>query len=193
MNQIIINFKNNKNDYLEDDFIKSESNYNAHQLIKHWPDFWGSQFLIINGPEGSGKSHLANIWKKKSNAFSVTAENITETLFELEDEVLNFLIEDVDKLTNEYSEEIFHLYNKVKFSGGYMLLTSRNPIFKFKTNLSDLKSRLNSALVSVIKEPDEDLLKAIHFIEMMIERDYPSPAKEEKIKTNTWGITRRDK
>ena len=39
----------------------------------------------------------------------------------------------------------------------------------------------------------EDLLKAIHFIEMMIERDYPSPAKEEKIKTNTWGITRRDK
>ena len=43
------------------------------------------------------------------------------------------------------------------------------------------------------KGKKEDLLKAIHFIEMMIERDYPSPAKEEKIKTNTWGITRRDK
>ena len=35
--------------------------------------------------------------------------------------------------------------------------------------------------------------KAIHFIEMMIERDYPGPAKEEKIKTNYWGILRRDK
>ena len=39
----------------------------------------------------------------------------------------------------------------------------------------------------------EDLLKAIHFIEMMIERDYPSPAEEKKIKTNYWGILRRDK
>ena len=43
------------------------------------------------------------------------------------------------------------------------------------------------------KGKKEDLLKAIHFIEMMIERDYPSPAEKEKIKTNTWGITRRDK
>ena len=38
-----------------------------------------------------------------------------------------------------------------------------------------------------------DLLIAIHFIEMMIERDYPSPAEEKKIKTNHWGILRRDK
>ena len=42
------------------------------------------------------------------------------------------------------------------------------------------------------KGKKEDLLKAIHFIEMMIERDYPTPAKE-KIKTNYWGILRRDK
>ena len=43
------------------------------------------------------------------------------------------------------------------------------------------------------KGKKEDLLKAIHFIEMMIERDYPSPAEKEKIKTNYWGILRRDK
>ena len=43
------------------------------------------------------------------------------------------------------------------------------------------------------KGKKEDLLKAIHFIEMMIERDYPSPAEKEKITTNSWGITRREK
>ena len=43
------------------------------------------------------------------------------------------------------------------------------------------------------KGKKEDLLKAIHFIEMMIERDYPEPATPEKIKTNYWGILRRDK
>ena len=42
------------------------------------------------------------------------------------------------------------------------------------------------------KGKKEDLLKAIHFIEMMIERDYPSPVKEEKIKINSWGIVRRE-
>ncbi len=40
------------------------------------------------------------------------------------------------------------------------------------------------------KGKKEDLLKAIHFIEMIIERYYPGPAKE---KTNYWGILRRDK
>jgi hypothetical protein len=43
---------------------------------------------------------------------------------------------------------------------------------------------------SSFKGKKEDLLKAIHFIEMIIERDYPGPAKE---KTNYWGILRRDK
>ena len=43
------------------------------------------------------------------------------------------------------------------------------------------------------KGKKEDLLKAIHFIEMIIERDYPSHDKKEKIKTNYWGILRRDK
>jgi hypothetical protein len=43
------------------------------------------------------------------------------------------------------------------------------------------------------KGKKEDLLKAIHFIEMIIERDYSGPAKTEPNTTNSWGILRRDK
>ena len=43
------------------------------------------------------------------------------------------------------------------------------------------------------KGKKEDLLKAIHFIEMIIERDYSGPAKTEPNTTNSWGIVRRDK
>ena len=43
------------------------------------------------------------------------------------------------------------------------------------------------------KGKKEDLLKAIHFIEMIIERDYSGPAKTEPNKNNSWGIVRRDK
>ena len=43
------------------------------------------------------------------------------------------------------------------------------------------------------KGKKEDLLKAIHFIEMIIERDYSGPAKTEPNTNNSWGIVRRDK
>ena len=40
----------------------------------------------------------------------------------------------------------------------------------------------------------EDLLKAIHFIEMIIERDYPQEEKSKEVKPtdkpNSWGILR---
>tara|TARA_Y100000289_G_scaffold63918_1_gene75038 strand:- start:241 stop:495 length:255 start_codon:yes stop_codon:yes gene_type:complete len=38
------------------------------------------------------------------------------------------------------------------------------------------------------KNGKEDLMKAIHFIEMIIERDYPEKPKEEK--NNSWGIVK---
>ena len=43
------------------------------------------------------------------------------------------------------------------------------------------------------KGKKEDVLKAIHFIEMIIERDYSGPAKTEPNTNNSWGIVRRDK
>ena len=43
------------------------------------------------------------------------------------------------------------------------------------------------------KGKKEDVLKAIHFLEMIIERDYSGPAKTEPNTNNSWGILRRDK
>ena len=40
------------------------------------------------------------------------------------------------------------------------------------------------------KAGKEDLLKAIHFIEMIIERDYTTEKAETKPKPNSWGIIR---
>ena len=43
------------------------------------------------------------------------------------------------------------------------------------------------------KGKKEDVLKAIHFLEMIIERDYSGPAKTEPNTNNSWVIVRRDK
>ncbi len=41
-----------------------------------------------------------------------------------------------------------------------------------------------------LKGKREDILKAIHFLEMILERDYPT--QEEEPKQNSWGIVNED-
>ena len=41
-----------------------------------------------------------------------------------------------------------------------------------------------------LKGKREDILKAIHFLEMILERDYPT--QQEEPKQNSWGIVNED-
>ena len=43
------------------------SNAAALALIERWPD-WPSRTVLLRGPEGSGKSHLAAIWAREAGA-----------------------------------------------------------------------------------------------------------------------------
>ena len=55
-----------------DDFIASSSNKDALAWIDSWPN-WPVNVSGLNvfGAPSSGKSHLANIWKTKSNALAI--------------------------------------------------------------------------------------------------------------------------
>ncbi len=50
-----------------DDLLESPSNQLAVDLVDRWPD-WPSNTMILAGPVGSGKSHLAKIWAQNSGA-----------------------------------------------------------------------------------------------------------------------------
>src|SRR3954469_8592716 len=50
-----------------EDFLGGPSNAAALSLIERWPD-WPARTLLLRGPEGSGKSHLAAIWARESGA-----------------------------------------------------------------------------------------------------------------------------
>src|SRR3954469_9463288 len=50
-----------------EDFLAGPSNHAALGLIERWPD-WPSRTVLLRGPEGSGKSHLAAIWARESGA-----------------------------------------------------------------------------------------------------------------------------
>src|SRR5262245_55878785 len=55
-----------------EDFLVSPSNEEAYGRIECWPD-WPDTILLLTGPKGSGKSHLASIWAESARAWTVDA------------------------------------------------------------------------------------------------------------------------
>ena len=75
LDQLLLNFKNNKNFNYEDFFV-SESNYFAFQLIEKWPK-WEKNILNIHGEKFSGKTHLSNIFLNKNRGFKINEKEIS--------------------------------------------------------------------------------------------------------------------
>src|SRR4029079_7069364 len=61
-----------------EDFLVSSSNEAAVETIDRWPN-WPHPASSVVGPQGSGKSHLANVWRLRSGAGIVTAAALDDT------------------------------------------------------------------------------------------------------------------
>src|SRR5438046_7005969 len=55
-----------------DNFLEGPANAAGLALIDSWPD-WPNRIMLLVGPEGSGKSHLAAIWAEQAGARSTAA------------------------------------------------------------------------------------------------------------------------
>lgn len=152
--------------FSESEFLPSDSNRVAVRWIDNWPRWkrGGEDFhcLIIYGPDGCGKTHLAHVWQQISEAEIVKLSDLLHLKFNERDQFV-YIIEDVDKeiLDDETSEALFHLYNWLKEQGGYLLLTARERPKKWRLTLADLTSRLLASEAVKIKAPDDQLLEAL--------------------------------
>jgi chromosomal replication initiation ATPase DnaA len=142
-----------------DDFLVSGSNAAAVTLIDSWPD-WPANVIVLCGPAGVGKSHLARAWVSRAEANILFASELHEA------DVPAFvgkgavLIEDVDQgLASENA--LFHLINLVREHNAYLLLTGRALPSAWNFTLPDLNSRLRAMPIGEIVEPDEQLMKAV--------------------------------
>lgn len=154
-------FELNKNNYEKSDFIISDTNKIAHQIIENWPnDVWGVQpyekTLILRGPPSSGKSFLAYNWSLAAKAKFV---NISQKLTSEElEEHENFIIEDIDHIQDE--EAVLHNFNILNERRKYLLMTCINmPEIK----LPDLCSRIKATNSISISYPDDNLIKILIF------------------------------
>jgi chromosomal replication initiation ATPase DnaA len=137
-----------------EDLIVGPSNATAVAAIDSWPA-WHGGTLVLFGPEGVGKSHLAQTWVTACDAIVLDREN--PDLAAAEGRPV--LLEDVDQGTPD--EALFHLINMATRPGAGLLLTARRAPATWSASLPDLQSRLRALPVAEIEEPDDEILKGV--------------------------------
>ena len=143
------------------DFFVSEANRAAVAHLERWRE-WPDGKLLIHGPAGAGKSHLAQVFAAESGARVVEAEALEESALPglCEGPVA---VENADRIAGHGVREtlLFHLHNMARAARKPLLLTARTPPARWAFTLPDLESRLRGALAVGIDPPDDALLAAM--------------------------------
>ena len=118
-------------------FLISESNASAVQIVRAWPD-WPLPILAVAGPQGTGKSHLGQAWASETGGvFIDDASRVEEAeLFKVMNHALN--------------GEILGL-----------LIADRKMPSEWGVKMPDLQSRLSSTPIVILEEHDDDILEPI--------------------------------
>ncbi|AIC26687.1 chromosomal replication initiator/regulator protein [Rhizobium etli bv. mimosae str. IE4771] len=140
-----------------DDLLISERLAAAVSIVDAWPE-WPSPVVVLAGPVGSGKSHLARIWSELSGAVSIHPELGSDAAVAAAAGPV--LFEDADRQGFD-DNALFHVINSVRENGTSLLITSRLWPMSWPVQLPDLRSRLKAATVVEIGEPDEALLSQV--------------------------------
>src|SRR5687768_2403307 len=100
-----------------EDFLEGPSNAAALTLIDSWPD-WPAPTVMLVGPEGSGKSHLAAIWASASGARVIAARALAEIAPPAALATGALVIEDLSP--GELDEAaLFHVFNLAREEGAF--------------------------------------------------------------------------
>jgi DnaA regulatory inactivator Hda len=146
-----------------EDFIVAPSNAAAVAWVDAWPG-WPAPALVVYGPPGCGKSHLASVWQARTGALrlSLPQTGRFDPLQAMADAAAA-VVEDVDRWIagDEPQRQLFHLYNVVAERRGHLMLTARVPPALWPMPLADLRSRIAAAPAAAIEPPDEDLVAAL--------------------------------
>lgn len=128
--------------FAREDFMPSDCNEEALAWIDRWPD-WPYPLLIIYGPAGAGKSHLAALWQNRAEGQSV--------------------IDDAQQFFGDAQaeEDLFHQFNLARENGTFILMTLDKPVHQQNIILPDLASRLKAAPQVEITVPDDAVLQAV--------------------------------
>jgi chromosomal replication initiation ATPase DnaA len=137
-----------------EDFMPAACNREALAWLERWPT-WPAPALVLHGPPGCGKSHLARIWAARAGACRLDPADLPAGEIVPPAAVLD----PAEPILDEVA--LLQLYNRLAERGAHLLLTARRPVAAWPIRLPDLGSRLRAAPAVAIGPPDDDLLAAL--------------------------------
>jgi DnaA regulatory inactivator Hda len=140
------------------DFLVADCNADAVAWLDRWPD-WSAPALVVHGPPGCGKTHLAHVWAARAGAIHLPAATIGGDPSAILADRTACVIERPDHGVDEVA--LFHLYNTLVERRGSMLITAESPPSRWPIALPDLRSRLTAAAAVAVGLPDDELLGAV--------------------------------
>lgn len=151
-------------------FFVAPSNALALAAVESWQDWPGRKLLLI-GPEGAGKTHLAQIWAVLSGAVILPAATLGEVdIAGLAGRAV--VVEDADRIGAEEAQ-LFHLHN-LTTTADALLLTARTPPRDWGLRLPDLVSRMQATQIAHLDAPDDALLSAV-LVKLFADRQVAVP------------------
>ncbi|OED50285.1 HdaA/DnaA family protein [Leisingera sp. S232] len=144
-----------------EDFFVAPSNAMAVALLD--PQFiWPSGKLVLTGPKGAGKTHLAHVWASQTGARIIPAPQLSEQAVpELAQGPV--AVEDVPQIAEDPTRQnaLFHLHNLVLAQGHALVMTGRGAPNLWGLTLPDLQSRVQAATHAELQPPDDQLLAVV--------------------------------
>ena len=135
LNQLLLNFEFKQN-FKDEDFYVSDSNYYAFNLINSWPK-WEKNLLNISGEKYSGKTHLVNIFLKKFKGMKIDTNLIEDKTLKEVKIHQNIVLDNFEENANE--KLIYSLFNIVDLDNKYLIINSTKPISEMNFKFEDLR------------------------------------------------------
>jgi chromosomal replication initiation ATPase DnaA len=149
------------------DFLVSGCNAAALGWVERWPD-WPAPALVLHGPAGSGKSHLAQLWRERSGGALVAGDMLAGCAPDALARSRAVAIDDAERAAEQ---ALLHLYNCCAETGAAVLIVARAAPGAWPIALPDLASRLRAAACVAIAPPDDALIAALlvkHFADRQL-------------------------
>ncbi|MCU0800715.1 MAG: DnaA/Hda family protein [Rhodobacteraceae bacterium] len=142
------------------DFFVSANNATALATLDDWQQGWPQARMLLIGPAGAGKTHLAQIWAQAAGAEIRQAATLAEGDVPDLATCKALVVEDAETLPQHAQAALFHLHNLLQ-GRGHLLITASRPPRDWGMTLPDLASRMQAMANVRLDAPDEGLLAAV--------------------------------
>jgi chromosomal replication initiation ATPase DnaA len=145
--------------FAREDFLSGACNAAALALIEAWPH-WPGNIVVLTGPEGCGKSHLAAIWANIAGARTIAARVLDRLTVPSALATGALVIEDL--VPQDFDERaLFHLLNLAREEDAFVLMSARTAPAGWTFAIPDLASRVMAIPQVALSAPDDVLLRAV--------------------------------